>query len=367
KVVTLSNPEAKRFSCGLVALKGEIGARVFNYLKENPDDLPLLTIYNSDTLKLLEVSSPKPRSVPSSRVAKPRFTSYKPRANAKMLYFIPEWDDRVDPDYDFSCDGITQDRDPYNHDVYAHEIYPTPNYDGILVSKSVIEDNKKKKARIESIGIHAHIRVPRNFPIMGDCGAFNYIDEEIPPYTTDETLHFYQDLDFDFGVSIDHLIVPKHLKKTFHGLVDGDGNRQVISAQEYEQYTKSGVKGGKRGPATRDLFDNQPYLAQWEEKDLSEAKRRWELTLANSRDFIQKHKTLGCSFVPIAGCQGWDVDSETEMFRLQQDMGYDYIALGGLVRSKTEEILRILDEVNKIRKPSTRVQMRLWSCIGLFA
>ena len=61
-----------------------------------------------------------------------------------MKYFIPEWDDRVDPDYDFLNDGITADRDPYVHDVYSHEIYPSPNYDGILVSKSVIEDNKTK-------------------------------------------------------------------------------------------------------------------------------------------------------------------------------------------------------------------------------
>ena len=146
-----------------------------------------------------------------------RFTFFTPRQNTRLRYFIPEWDDRVDPDYDFLNDGITPDRNPYVHDVYAHEIYPGPSYDGILVSKSVIEDNKTKKERIRSIGIHKHVRVPRSFPVMGDCGAFNYIDEEVPPYETEETIHFYESLDFDYGVSIDHLIIPAHLKKTVHG------------------------------------------------------------------------------------------------------------------------------------------------------
>ena len=42
---------------------------------------------------------------------------------------------------------------------------------------------------------------------MGDCGAFGYINETIPPYTTEEILDYYTKLDFDFGVSLDHLIV----------------------------------------------------------------------------------------------------------------------------------------------------------------
>ena len=39
---------------------------------------------------------------------------------------------------------------------------------------------------------------------MGDCGAFGYINEKVPPYTTEEILDYYTRLDFDFGVSIDH-------------------------------------------------------------------------------------------------------------------------------------------------------------------
>jgi hypothetical protein len=31
---------------------------------------------------------------------------------------------------------------------------------------------------------------------MGDCGAFGYITEDVPPYTTDEILDYYSRLDF---------------------------------------------------------------------------------------------------------------------------------------------------------------------------
>jgi hypothetical protein len=380
RVVPVANPEAKRFSCGLVALKGDLAARVLHGLGTEPGTLKKLLDPNSDVLAWLQeqsgagLSTPKSDATTSKKKAakgrsadkgpsapteeeRQRFTFFIPRKNAVMKYFIPEWDDRVDPDYEFLTDGITPDRDPYVHDVYAHEIYPSPNYDGILVSKSVIEENKTKKERIRKIGIHRHVRVPRNFPLMGDCGAFNYIDEEVPPYETDETLEFYETLDFDFGVSIDHLIIPGHLKKTVHSVLNASGGEERISEAEFEKLKESGLPLVKGRAYPRDLFESRDFLACYEEEDFREAKRRWALTLDNSKDFISSHKKKGCHFTPIAGCQGYSVDSQVEMFKEQQAMGYKYIALGGLVRSKTTEILNILEGVNRIRKPDVRIHL----------
>ena len=86
-------------------------------------------------------------------------------------------------------------------------MYPEPNYDGILISKVVAEKSKTKKERINRLGVHRFLRVPREFPIMGDCGAFGYIKRKVPPYTTEEILDYYTRLDFEFGVSIRSLIV----------------------------------------------------------------------------------------------------------------------------------------------------------------
>jgi hypothetical protein len=361
RVVTLSNPEAKRFSCGLVGLKGEVAARLLKLLANDFQLLQKLRDPATDVLALLDQFKAQKKKLGTQNAPaeqeRQRFTFFTPRTKARMRYFIPEWDDRVDPDYDFLRDGITQDRDPYVHDVYAHEIYPAPNYDGILVSKSVIEDNKTKKERIRKIGIHRHVRVPRNFPVMGDCGAFNYIDEEVPPYETEETLDFYESLDFDFGVSIDHLIIPAHLIRPVYAVLKPGGGERHISKTEFERLTAEGLPLAKGRTYPRDLFEKREFLATYEEADLTEGKRRWKITLDNAKDFIQSHQKRGCKFTPIAGCQGYDVDSQVEMFKQQQAMGYKYIALGGMVRSKTTEILSVLEGVNRIRKPGVQIHV----------
>lgn len=361
RVVTLSNPEAKRFSCGLIGLKGELAARLMKKLAAEEGRIRRLDSPAADFLALLD--QPK-RNISNSHEApvlveqeRQRFTSFAPRPKARMKYFIPEWDDRVDPDYDFLRDGITEGRDPYIHDVYAHEIYPAPNYDGILVSKSVIEENKTKKERIRKIGIHRHVRVPRNFPVMGDCGAFNYIDEEVPPYQTAETLDFYESLDFDYGVSIDHLIIPSHLSRTVYAVLKPGGSELRINKVEFERLKENGLPLAKGRTYPRDFFEKRDHLASYEEEDLSEGKRRWKITLDNAEDFFQTHRKRGYKFTPIAGCQGYDVESQVEMFRQQQAMGYKYIALGGMVRSKTSEILTVLEGVNRIRKPGVQIHV----------
>jgi hypothetical protein len=63
RVIELSNHEARRFSCGLIALKGELGGRILTALSERPEDLSRLTDLDFDLLDWLEAmpstSSPK--------------------------------------------------------------------------------------------------------------------------------------------------------------------------------------------------------------------------------------------------------------------------------------------------------------------
>ena len=63
----------------------------------------------------------------------------------KLRYFIPEWDDRVDPNYDFENDIHSGGRGDWTNEVYAHQMYPSPNYDGILMSRAVADKSKKKR------------------------------------------------------------------------------------------------------------------------------------------------------------------------------------------------------------------------------
>jgi queuine/archaeosine tRNA-ribosyltransferase len=126
---------------------------------------------------------------------------------------------------------------------------------------------------------------------MGDCGAFDYIEQDEPPYSTADVIEYYTRLDFDYGVSVDHLVVP--------------------------------------------AFELQKH-------------RRYELTIHNAEEFLREHRKLGLKWEPIGAVQGWDIKRYVEAARKYVAMGYRYIALGGLVRSQTSEILTTVQAVRDV-------------------
>lgn len=218
-----------------------------------------------------------------------------------MRYFIPDWDDLVDPGYNFETDERTPGKRKYYDEVYAHQIYATPNYDGLLFSKSTVEDGATKTALVQEAGkIHKFARFDIDKPILGDCGAFSYIAEKDPPYQTKEILDYYERLGFDYGVSIDHLIIP----------------------------------------------------AFYPEKEY-----RYDLTRKNAREFIELHRAGGYRFTPVGVAQGWTPEKYKQAVIELLDWGYKYIALGGLARTKTEDILEILKAIAPVLEKDTDLHL----------
>lgn len=330
-ILPLSNTEAKYYSYGLVGLKGflfrQFAERVaknrilLNKVYSEPEIFVQIVapgLYQEEQnlcssllpLKPVEEQifpkynqSPKKNKIGKSEEEESISISELPAApnlDLGMQYFIPEWDDRVDIGYNFLNDTLSPGRNPYTDDLYAHQIYPHPNYDGVLVSKAIVEKSKKKKAHIAEVGIHKAIRFPGQ--VMGDCGAFSYITEDNPPYTTEEILLYYQHSGFNYGVSIDHLIVGK--------------------------FAQSGVR-----------------------------EFRYELTLFNAAEFIQKHQARGYTFTPIGAVQGWNPQSYADAVKACIDMGYDYIALGGLARTPSREILEVLHSIYPHLTAKTRIHL----------
>src|ERR1700730_134920 len=117
---------------------------------------------------------------------------------AQIRYFIPETDDMVDPDYDFINDVHSGGKGNWENQVFAHQLYPEPNYDGILMSRAVLETTKAKRDRLEELGVHSFLRVPSDFTVMGDSGAFSYIKKAKPDYETQDVLDYYTRLGFDY-------------------------------------------------------------------------------------------------------------------------------------------------------------------------
>ncbi len=295
--VPLTNKDAKRFRCALIGLKGELAARLLEggveRLEKAISSTPKALL---DEVDSEEKDTESGRKGSVSRLERVDFVIHLPETwrtrphRSRMRYFIPEWDDLVDPDFDFENDEHAGGKGNWDNQVYAHQMFREPNYDGILVSKAVAESGKEKRARINELGVHRFLRVPREFPVMGDCGAFDYIKQKVPPYTTDELLDYYTRLDFDYGVSIDHLIVK----------------------------------------ATAE-----------------DARFRYDLTIHNAEEFLREHKARGLSWTPIGAVQGWDAQTYAEGVRKYVQMGYRYVALGGLVRTSTKALMPILQAVRE--------------------
>ncbi|HEX8440635.1 tRNA-guanine transglycosylase DpdA, partial [Archangium sp.] len=86
-------------------------------------------------------------------------------------------------------------------------------------------------------------------------------------------------------------------------------------------------------------------------------RKRQNLTLELAAEFRQKNKAGRCSFEPLGVAQGWSPKSYAASVKALQKMGYDYIALGGMVPLKSPEVLACLAEIDKVRSPGTRLHL----------
>lgn len=230
-----------------------------------------------------------------------------------MKFIFADSLDYVDPRYDFIEDRSPSDREPYWDDVYPHELLGYAPYDGILVSRAIIGGSKvsgkytdAQAMRFRRIGAREFLRFreedyPGSF-VFGDCGAFTYHQMEYPPYTSEEMVDFYGDGQFTHGCSIDHIIFDHVEDEQAEGL---------------------------------------------EPERLEENRRRFEITSANAEEFLQQSKRIGNSFTPMGVVQGWSPASMAEAALRLKKMGYQYIAIGGMVPLRAPQIKTVLTAIRE--------------------
>jgi hypothetical protein len=242
----------------------------------------------------------------------------------EMQYFFPDSQDLVDPSFNFITEQRSESRVRHQDDLYAHELFTATPYDGILVSKAIVDGvggsagkyTEAQRRRLRLLGVREFFRLDdraasRRIKTMGDCGAFTYVLEQHPPYTVDEVTDFYADCGFDFGLSIDHVILAYDAKADYA------------------------------------LIDVVP--PEW--------RARQEITLELASNFLERHRSKQHSFTPVGVAQGWSPGSYAHAVSELQAMGYRRIALGGLVPLKSEDILDCLKRVSAIREDSTRLHL----------
>lgn len=237
-----------------------------------------------------------------------------------MKFIFADSLDYVDPAFDFIGDRSPADRQPYWDDAYPHEILGYAPYDGVLVSRGIIGDHRVKgkytagqARRFHLVGARKFLRLDKpefaHLDIFGDCGAFTYVQEEYPPYSAAEMVEFYEECGFTHGCSVDHIIF------------DFDPDAQ-------------GMNGGT-----------------------DDAKARFEITLENAAAFRREAHGLDANFTPLGVVQGWSPASMAEAARRLVSMGYNYLAIGGMVPLKSPEIKMCLDAIRNLVPASTRLHI----------
>ena len=133
-----------------------------------------------------------------------------------MKFFFPDARDVVDPSFNFETETRSESGITQRDDVYAHEVFSIPPYDGLLISKSVVEGrvgltgkyNVAQCQRLLRLGAKEFFRLGNtSLEVMGDCGAFSYVSETYPPFSIDQVLDFYDQCGVDYGMLVDHIIL----------------------------------------------------------------------------------------------------------------------------------------------------------------
>jgi hypothetical protein len=241
-------------------------------------------------------------------------------SNRGPLYFLPDWDDFVDAEFDFVRDKFSaMDRSDRKQAHITQLLRPSRICDGILVS---LAQNLGSKGLLRRLppedpellrppSVRDHFGLSPDQWAFGDCGAFSYAKDHDPAISVEQAVAVYELYDFDLGASVDHIPLPE--------IVNDEGRREALS--DYER------------------------------------KRRVKVTRDNAEAFIRVWRARGCRFTPVGVIQALDATGYARQMTDYLDMGYNHIALGGLVPRSDEDIR---DIVSAIKRATTQCQEKPW-------
>lgn len=306
-----------------------------------------------------------------------------------MRFYVPEWDDHVDAAYDFVHDEHSDlspaDRDlAYIWDVFDRESTPI---DGVLISREQVEDSPTKFDRITSHGVYDDPRLdlPEWLPTISDCGAWGYKQLPFPPYGNWDMLEFYETLDVDIGVTIDHLVLgsghtsrlylddrafgdefttgdlPEWLAESDTDVMtdtwpdewpdyvaEYDSTLRDTADSEVDSFRAADFEGEKQDVLTRLKDDPR---AVYRDDDMA---FRYELTLDNAAEMQDLYQDGDYSFRLMVAIQGWDPDSYERAVEDVLDLGYQYIGIGGVAGSSEDAVKRTVSAVGNAVKHHER-------------
>jgi hypothetical protein len=238
-------------------------------------------------------------------------------------YFLPDWDDLLDATFDFDTDTFSGKSPSERGDRHCSDlIKPKRIHDGILVSLAQHVSPKGALRRITGsedrslapTNLRTRFALEDNQSLFGDCGAFSYVNEPEPSITVEQAVALYDLHGFDFGASVDHIPVPRIIR---------DGLSVELTRSE----------------------------------QLARVRR----TKKNAELFITAAKKRNASFRPVGTVQALDPKGYADAVKFYHELGYRYIALGGLVPQSDASIKAIAIAVmKKVAKLNPRPWIHLF-------
>ena len=301
-----------------------------------------------------------------------------------MRFYVPEWDDRVDADYDFRMDlhptSSTQARElAYIWDLFEPEDLPI---DGVLISREqVASRSADRREALDANGIYAEgqLGIPGWLPTISDCGAWGYKTLPFPPYDNEEMLAFYDRMDVEVGVTIDHLVLgsgdqrrlyldrscftdtfaPEDLRESLTDAVS------VMIADWPDRWPPYVEEVAPRLTETAEPFTEAMFTGSVDEVIESirthpravyrpdDAQFRYERTLANAEEMWAIHRREGYPYRLMAVIQGWDLESYQRALQTVLAAGFRYVGIGGVAGSRADQIRELVDVLGRDIKAHT--------------
>ena len=216
----------------------------------------------------------------------------------RYSYFLPDWDDLLDPKFDFDGDSFSGASRSQRQDKHCCVLMsPDRMSDGILVSLAQQGTKKGPLRHLEGTETSAlsppplrkHFGLSDDQYLFGDCGAFSYVNEVEPTISVDQAVALYESYGFDFGASVDHIPV-------------------------------AAVRNG----------------SEWKELTDDERQQRVDFTRSNARLFIESASERKVGFTPVGTIQALSPEQYAQSIRDYYEFGYRHLAVGGLVPQRDD-------------------------------
>ena len=239
--------------------------------------------------------------------------------SGEYLYFLPDWDDMLDPEFDFEADEFSAPTRHERNDRHCTRLAkPRRMSDGMLLSLAQCEIQKGLLKQPQGTGmeslypppIRQHFGLDDGQYLFGDCGAFSYVSSDVPTMSVDRAVALYESYGFDFGAAVDHIPM------------------ETITV---------GGRTKRLGKSAR--------------------MKRIEITIANAEKFIESVHQRKARFLPVGILHGLDPEGYRRSVSHYYDLGYRHMAIGGLV---PQSDARIKDIVEAVMSTADSLPVRPW-------